>query len=532
MYKEENQIWWKKEIVYQIYPRSFKDSNGDGIGDLNGIIEKLDYIKDLGIKVVWISPIFPSPMADFGYDVSDYTGIHPLFGTMEDFDNLLNEIHKRGLKLLLDFVPNHSSNEHPWFVESRKSKDNPKRDWYIWKDPKPDGSPPNNWLSVFGGSGWEYDEKTHQYYYHGFLKEQPDLNWRNPEVQKAMFDAMRFWLDKGVDGFRVDVMWHMIKDDKFRDNPPNPDYTQNISPYDKVIPAYSTDQPEVHDIVRKMREVTDEYDERLLIGEIYLPIHRLVTYYGEDSKGAHLPFNFQLILLPWDARKIEAAINEYEGSLPPEGWPNWVLGNHDNSRIATRLGNEQAKVAAMLLLTLRGTPTIYYGDEIGMQDVPIAPHQVQDPQEKNIPGIGLGRDPERTPMQWDHSQNAGFTEAEPWLPLMENYEQINVKKQWEDKESMLNFYRKLIQLRQSEPALKTGEYIPVFTEGNLLAYRREKGNEFLIALNLGSSPEVFNPGISEWRGKVKISTHPESEGEIVSGELRLKANEGLVISLE
>src|SRR5690606_7702723 len=424
--EEKEYLWWQKDILYQIYPRSFKDSDGDGIGDLPGILEKLDYLKDLGIKGVWISPFYPSPMADFGYDVSDYTGIHPMFGTMEDFDRLLAEVHERGLKLILDFVPNHSSDQHPWFQESKSSKDNPKRDWYIWKDPGPNGGPPNNWGAAFGGSGWEYDEASGQYYYHAFLKEQPDLNWRNPEVQEAMFNAMRFWLDKGVDGFRVDVMWHMIKDEQFRNNPPNPDYSEGKSPYDKLLQAYNTDQFDVHDIVKKMRAVMDKYDERVMIGEIYLPIDKLVAYYGQDSEGAHLPFNFQLVMTPWDARKIEAAVNQYEGALPADGWPNWVLGNHDNSRIATRVGKEQARNAAILLLTLRGTPTMYYGDEIGMQDVEISADQVQDPQEKNIPGKGLGRDPERTPMQWDTSENAGFTSGKPWLPLMDDHKKINV----------------------------------------------------------------------------------------------------------
>lgn len=529
--KQQQFLWWQKEIVYQIYPRSFKDSNGDGIGDLQGIIQKLDYIQELGIKVIWISPIFPSPMADFGYDVSDYTGIHPLFGSMEDMDQLLPALHQRGMKLILDFVPNHSSSEHPWFKASRSSRHNPKRDWYIWKKPGPDGGPPNNWLSVFGGSAWEYDKETGEYYYHAFLKEQPDLNWRNPEVQQAMLEIMRFWLKKGVDGFRVDVMWHLIKDDRFRDNPPNPDYEPHMSPYDQQIPVYSTDQPEVHGIVRKMRQVIDAFDERLLIGEIYLPIEKLVTYYGENDQGAQLPFNFQLILLPWDARNIEATINEYEASLPKNGWPNWVLGNHDNSRIASRLGVEQAKVAAMLLLTLRGTPTMYYGDELGMEDVPIAPDQVQDPQEKNIPGKGLGRDPERSPMQWDNAEKAGFTTGEPWLPLMKDHSRVNVRTQWKEPESMLNFYRELIRIRQREPALHIGDYAPVFTEGNLLAYTRSfKEENFLIGLNLGGTSANFDPNFPSYKAKLLFSTHLEQE-IMFRGTIPLKANQGMLLQL-
>lgn len=531
--KEQNYLWWQKEIVYQIYPRSYQDSNGDGVGDLQGIIKRLDHLLDLGTKVVWISPIFPSPMADFGYDVSDYTGIDALFGTMEDFDQLLEEVHKRDMKLLLDFVPNHSSSEHPWFLESKKSKDNPKRDWYIWKDPAADGDPPTNWQSVFGGSAWEYDEKTGQYYYHAFLKEQPDLNWRNPEVQKAMMNVLRFWLEKGVDGFRVDVMWHMIKDDQFRDNPPNPDYTEDQSPYEQHLQTYTTDQPEVHKIVRQMRAVLDEYDERLLIGEIYLPIQKLVAYYGENNEGAHLPFNFQLVTLPWEAEKIQAAINEYEGAIPEGGWPNWVLGNHDKSRIATRVGKEQARIAAMLLLTLRGTPTVYYGDELGMEDVHIAPDQVQDPQEKNIPGKKLGRDPERTPMQWDDSRYAGFSEKEPWLPLMENYKDLNVEQEKKNEKSMLNFYKTLIQLRQSEPALHIGNYIPVYTKGSLLSYIRSfKEKKYLIVLNLGNAEEKFQPDLPNLNGIIKFSANSSRDEKEIQKKLTMQPNEGLIILLK
>lgn len=532
MKTEDKHIWWQKEIIYQIYPRSFMDSTGDGIGDLNGILQRLDYIKDLGVKGVWLSPIFPSPMADFGYDVSDYIDIHPMFGTMGDFDHLLKEIHNRGLKLILDFVPNHSSDQHEWFKESRSSRDNPKRDWYIWREPAPDGGPPNNWLSVFGGSGWELDEKTGQFYYHAFLKEQPDLNWRNVEVQEAMLNAMKFWLDKGVDGFRVDVMWHMIKDEQFRNNPVNPDYSGKGSTYGQLIPAFSTDQPEVHKIVELMRSLMDKYEKRVLIGEIYLPIHKLVTYYGLNNKEAHLPFNFSLIELPWDAKRIEAAVEEYEGSLPAEGWPNWVLGNHDKSRIATRVGEKQAKIAAILLLSLKGTPTMYYGDEIGMTDVIIPKEKIQDPRDKNVSGKGLNRDPERTPMQWDDSKFAGFSNSEPWLPLMDDYEKVNVQKEKEDPESILNFYLRLIKLRQQEPALHIGEYIPVTSEGNLFTYlRTSHEREFLIILNMGNEEENFDPDLPDWRGIVTISTNSNAEGKEVEGKIKIAPNHGMIIKL-
>ncbi|MEJ8800417.1 alpha-amylase family glycosyl hydrolase [Pontibacter sp. H249] len=530
---QDKYLWWQKGIIYQIYPRSFQDSNGDGVGDLKGIITRLDYLKWLGVNAVWISPIYPSPMADFGYDISDYCGIHTLFGNMADFDQLLTEVHSRDMKLILDLVPNHTSDQHPWFLESRSSKDNPKRDWYIWRDAKEDGSEPNNWLSVFGGSGWEWDEKTQQYYYHAFLKEQPDLNWRNPEVQKAMFDVMHFWLDKGVDGFRVDVMWHMVKDDQLRDNPPNPNYKQHESTYEQLIPAFSTDQPEVHDLVEKMRDITNSYEERVLIGEIYLPIHRLVTYYGHNNNGAHLPFNFMLINIDWDAEHIKSKVDEYEGALPEGGWPNWVIGNHDQPRITSRVGTSQAKVAGMLLLTLRGTPTMYYGDELGMRDVPIPPDEVQDPQGLNMPDKDLSRDPARTPMQWDDSENAGFTSGKPWLRIADSYRKRNVKVQQEDEESMLLYYRKLITLRQKEPALHVGDYVPVQAKPPLLAYIRQHENKrILIVLNLSHKPCVFRPQYQNYKGTIVLSTAPERENRKVEGNISLSGDEGIVVALE
>ena len=530
---EDKYLWWQRGIIYQVYPRSFQDSNGDGVGDLPGITSRLDYLRWLGVEAIWISPIYPSPMADFGYDVSDYTGIHPIFGSMEDFDRLVSEAHARNLKVIIDLVPNHSSDQHPWFLESRASRDNPRRDWYIWEDPAPDGGPPNNWLAVFGGSAWEWDEATGQYYYHAFLKEQPDLNWRNPEVQGAMLEVMRFWLDKGVDGFRVDVMWHLIKDSKLRDNPPNPEYEHGELPYNQLLPVFSTDQPEVHDVVARMRRLTDEYQERVIIGEVYLPIGRLVAYYGRDGSGAHLPFNFQLISLPWDAREIFAAINEYEGALPTNGWPNWVLGNHDKSRIASRVGSAQARVAAMLLLTLRGTPTLYYGDEIGMHDVAIPPDQIQDPQGTNMPELNLSRDPQRTPMQWDRSAGAGFTTGTPWLPVANVFPERNVVVERDDPMSLLSLYRRLITLRQGEPALALGDYAPVGTEGGIIAFTREaEGRKFLVALNLDHRPGFLTPSHSDIRGVVIVGTSMSREGARVEERVELAGNEGIVVLLD
>ncbi len=524
--------WWERGIIYQIYPRSFMDSDSDGIGDLGGIRQKLDYLQWLGIDAVWISPIYPSPMADFGYDVSNYTDIDPVFGSLTEFDALLADIHARRMKLLLDYVPNHTSVRHPWFVDARSSRSSAKRDWYIWRDPAPDGGPPNNWRANFGGGAWEWDEKTAQYYYHAFLKEQPDLNWRNPEVQHTMLDVLRFWLRRGVDGFRVDVMHHLIKDNVFRNNPPNLDFSPGMSPYRELLTTYTVDLPEVQEIVTMMRGVIEEYEDRMLVGEIYLPMERLMAYYGASGQGAHLPFNFQLIRLPWNAKEIAAAVERYEALLPSYAWPNWVLGNHDKPRVATRVGAAQARVAAMLLLTLRGTPTMYYGDEIGMHDVPIAPHQVRDPFEKNVPGLGLGRDPVRTPMQWSDAQSAGFTTGDPWLPVAEDFKNVNVAALRDEPKSMLTLYRRLIELRRAEPALSVGDYAPVPAGDDVVAYMRKKEEKrILIVLNLGAQPRSFNVRQLEGQARVMLSTHLDREAEQLDDDLQLRADEGMIAAL-
>jgi alpha-glucosidase len=524
--------WWQRGIIYQIYPRSFMDSDGNGVGDLRGIRSKLDYLQWLGVDAIWISPIFLSPMADFGYDISNYTEIDPLFGTMDDFDALLADARRRDLKVLLDYVPNHTSDQHPWFLEARSSRESAKRDWYIWRDPPPGGGPPNNWRSNFGGGAWQWEERTGQYYYHAFLKQQPDLNWRNPEVQEAMLNVLRFWLDRGIDGFRVDVMHHMLKDTEFRNNPPNPAWRPGMSPYRELLTTYTTDLPEVQEIVSKMRGVVEEYSDRMLVGEIYLPVERLMAYYGASGNGAHLPFNFQLIGLPWNARDIAAAVERYEALLPSYAWPNWVLGNHDKPRIATRVGAPQARVAAMLLLTLRGTPTMYYGDEIGMHDVPIPPDQVQDPYEKNVPGLGLGRDPVRTPMQWTGDESGGFTTAKPWLPLADDYKTINVAVERQQSTSLLSLYKRLIELRRVEPALSVGEIAPLPADNDLMAYvRKTDERRLLIVLNLGANPRTFNMADLRSRGRLLLSTHLDRNQEEVLDDLNLRADEGVIVEL-
>jgi alpha-glucosidase len=524
--------WWQTAVIYQIYPRSFQDGNGDGVGDLRGIRQRLPYLGELGVDAIWISPIFPSPMADFGYDVSDYTDVDPLFGSLAELDELLSAAHARGLKVLLDLVPNHTSDQHPWFRESRASRESRRRDWYIWRDAAPDGGPPNNWRAAFGGSAWEWDDRTGQYYYHAFLAAQPDLNWRNPAVRAAIHDVMRFWLRRGVDGFRVDVIWHLLKDDRFRDNPPNPSFRPGQPPAHAVIPIHTTDLPEVHDAIAGLRRVLDEFPDRVLIGEIYLPIDRLVTYYGRDLEGTHLPLNFALLEAPWRARKIARLIDEYEGALPPGGWPSWVLSNHDRPRIAGRVGPEQARVAAMLLLTLRGTPTIYYGDEIGMPQVPIPPDRVRDPFERNVPGIGCGRDGARTPMQWDATAHAGFSRVEPWLPVASGYASDNVARQRLDPGSMYNLYRRLIAARRRLPSLRMGAYRPIVASGDLLLFVREhSGERTLIGLNLGGAaiPVAF-PG-RQLRGEIVVSSAGDRDGAPGEGAITLRGNEGVLMML-
>jgi alpha-glucosidase len=529
----ESGKWWQTGIIYQIYPRSFQDSNQDGVGDIRGIIDRLPYLVELGVDAIWLSPIFPSPMADFGYDIADYTDVDPLFGSLADLESLIEAAHRNQLKIILDLVPNHTSDQHPWFIESKTSRNNLKRDWYIWRDPGPDWTAPNNWLSEFGGSAWEFDTNTKQYYYHTFLTAQPDLNWRNPAVRSAMHDVMRFWLRRGVDGFRVDAVWYLIKDDQFRDNPLNHAYCPGGLPRDALVPLYTADLPEVHDAISGMRRVLDEFPNRVLLGEIYLPIERLVAYYGRDLDGVHFPYNFALLTANWDARSIAKLIDEYETALPSGGWPNWVLGNHDRPRFATRIGLDQARVGAMLLMTLRGTPTLYYGDEIGMQQVAISPDQVRDPFEKNVPGIGIGRDGCRTPMQWDATNFAGFSDVEPWLPIADNYRDENVENFRNDKGSLYRLYRRLINLRRSLVVLAEGAYRPLSASGNLLLFLRElPGNRVLVALNMGPEPVAVSFDKERMSGRVLVSSFADRDGEEVRSSFDLRGNEGLVVSVD
>ncbi len=532
--------WWKQGIVYQIYPRSFQDSSGDGIGDLPGIQERLDYLKWLGVDAIWISPMYPSPMADFGYDVADYTDVDPRFGTLEDAQRLIDAAHDYGLRVILDYVVNHSSNEHPWFLESRSSRDHPRRDWYFWKDPAPDGGPPTNWIDRFGGnSAWEWDEQTEQYYLHSYLPEQPDLNWGNPEVQEAMLNVLRFWMDRGVDGFRVDVAYRAKVAPQWRDNPPNTDWHEGMDPYKRLQETYTKNLPDAHLVGRLLRDVVDEYDDRVLIGEVTLQPERLVAYYGENNDEYHLPFNFNLIHSDWTAEAVRDQVDRYEQvlrspRLSGEEWPNYVLGNHDVHRLASRIGPEQARVAQLLLLTLRGTPTLYYADELGMPNVDIPEEMVQDPWEINAPGLGLGRDPARTPMRWDDTEKVGFCppDVEPWLPSGPE-EAPTVSQQKDDAGSMLSLVRRLIELRRSSPALHSGSYQSLMAPEGVFAYERTGGGDaFIVFLNMTDKEQrcPLPPHVS--KGSIALSTHLNRNDERVELNVDLAPNEGVLIAVD
>jgi alpha-glucosidase len=533
--------WWQSGVVYQIYPRSFKDSNNDGIGDLNGVIEKLDYLNDgtpnsLGVDAIWLSPFYPSPMADFGYDVSDYCNVDPVFGDLAAFDRLVSEVHKRGMKVIIDWVPNHTSDQHPWFIESRSSRNNPKRDWYIWCDAPPDGSLPNNWGSFFGGPAWTFNPQTNQYYMHQFVKEQPELNWRNPQLRAAMLETLRFWLKRGVDGFRMDVIGLIIKDKELRDNPVNPQADPNLPPNDlqgRLIHIYNWDQDEVHEVTREIRTVLDEFDDRCGIGELWGDLHRWVRYYGENGDELQLPFNFRLMNEPWQASAMRKSVDDMEAALPAFAWPNYVLGNHDQPRLASRFGGQaQARLAALMLLTLRGTPTLYYGDEIGLENGIIPPEKIQDPQGINL-GAERTRDVCRTPMQWDNSPFAGFSAAEPWLPLSADFPTRNVVNQTREPASIFNFYRRLLWMRRQNPSLHGGSYraIEVETTDCYVYARETDGEQHIIALNFSAEPRTVSISGGKM-AKIVLSTHLDREETIHLGQLALRPFEGVMIRID
>lgn len=531
--------WWRSAVFYEIYVRSYRDTDGDGIGDLRGITERLDHLNDgtpdsLGVDALWLTPINPSPMYDFGYDVSDYCAVDPRFGTLADLDTLIDQAHRRGIRIILDLVPNHTSHEHAWFRESRCSRRSPKRDWYVWRDGRPGGNPPNNWVSAFGGPAWTYDAATEQYYLHSFLAEQPDLNYRHPEVRSAMQEVMRFWLDRGVDGFRIDVIHKLMKDLELRDNPPPDEVDVNpVRDYFGQRHVYDEDRPEVHDLIRSWRVLLDGYSDRTMVGEVYIldPL-RVPRYYGNGRDELHLAFNFAFLWSPWSAERFRGLVDQMEELLPPAAQPTYVLSSHDAPRHRTRFDDgrhaeARARLAALMLLTLRGTPFLYYGEEIGMHDVVIPPHRVCDPVGKRFPG--LGRDPERTPMQWTADRNAGFTPApEPWLPVADDYAMLNVAAQKQDPASLFSLYRRVIWFRKTAPALTQGTYRSVDApEQTFVYYREHRAQRLLVALNFSEEPHQIE---LEEEGIVVLGTDG-ARGRAVRGRIDLGPVEGLVVEL-
>lgn len=502
--------WWQKTTIYQIYPRSFKDTNNDGIGDLGGIISKLDYIKDLGFETIWISPFFSSPQRDWGYDVADYYSIAPEYGDMSDVYELIKQIHQRKMRVLIDLVMNHTSEQHPWFQESRRDQNNPKRDWYIWRDGR-DARPPNNWKSIVGKSGWNYDPGSDQWYYASFLSDQPDLNYRNPEVKEMMFNVARYWLDKGIDGFRLDLFHRIFKDENFRDNP----RSFQLIPRDFVAGffqtwTYNLNQPETIQLAHDLRALVDTYTpERILLGELFGEDDVIKKYLGDDLNGLHLAFLWQLMDLRADSRYLRSVMHHYETQYPEPYTPVYVFGNHDRKRLISRIGNDTRLLPLLALFqyTVRGVPVTYYGEEIGMAEVDITRKSAKDPVGqlyKWIPefiysllDIYANRDGCRSPMQWDESENSGFCNpgVSPWLPIHHNYRQTNVSNQLDYKESLLNIYKKLIELRKNNQAIQEGSLriIDINTKpGQLLAYTRKLGQEkIVVVINFGKRDHIF-----------------------------------------
>jgi alpha-glucosidase len=534
---QKNRPWWQTEVIYQIYPRSFQDSNGDGIGDLQGIISRLDYLQELGIGAIWLSPIYPSPMCDFGYDVSDYVAISPEFGSMDDFKRLLSEAHRRDIKIVLDLVLNHTSHEHTWFREASSSRDNPKRDWYIWHDGKPPRSgrprPPNNWRSAFGGRAWQWHEQTNQYYLHTFLPQQPDVNWRNPELREAMWSVIRYWLELGVDGFRLDVVNWFIKDQQLRNNPWG---KWGLRPYDWQRHIYDRNRPETLEIMREIRNLVDQYPDRMTVGEVFTEPPgdpRLVASYYDGGAGLHLAFNFAFLFCKWRASSFARTVEEWEDLLGDQLWPNYTLSNHDQPRAISRYAKGQetearARVSAAMLLTLRGTPFVYYGEEIGMHNGSIPRKSLQDPVGKRYWPFHPGRDGERTPMQWDDTTFAGFSQTQPWLPINADAPLRNAKHQRSDASSLFSWYQSLITLRKTEAALHIGTYRTILANSDVFCFERVCGDERLfIALNFSNrTQDISQPNTQRWQ--IILASNRSTRDIITTTDLKLDPYEVLI----
>ena len=523
--------WWRDGVLYQIYPRSFADSNGDGIGDLRGIIGRLDHLEWLGVDGIWLNPSMPSPNDDWGYDVADYCAVHPDLGTLEDLEAFVAEAERRGIKVLLDLVPNHTSDRHAWFQDALGDRHAAHRDYYVWADPKPDGSPPNNWESSFGGSAWELDEASGQYYLHNFLATQPDLNWWSDEVGDAFDDILRFWFDRGIAGFRIDVTHGIVKDRELRDDPAA---TADDHPFIQrrgLQQVFSMNRPEVHDVLRRWRALADDEDpRRILVGETYvLDLDQLIPFYGNGEDELNLAFNFLFVHAELDAGELRPIVEGVESKLLAASWPVYTGSNHDAGRLTTRWGGndpDRSRLAVLMLLTLRGTPFLYYGDEIGLADVPIDPEKALDPVARRTGDADRNRDPCRTPMQWTREDGAGFTEAgvTPWLPFGDPAT-CNVADQRDDPGSQLNLVRDLIALRREHADLRSGTYESLPAPDGAWAYRR--GDGFAVALNMGDG-EVPIAGLA---GTVAIATVRARDGETVDGALRLGPWQGAVVQL-
>jgi alpha-glucosidase len=535
--------WWRHAVFYEIYPRSFQDSNGDGIGDLNGITQRLDYLADLGVDAVWITPFYPSPQVDFGYDVSDYENVDPQFGTLADFDRLIREAHRRRIRVVIDFVLNHTSDQHPFFVASRSSRTDPKRDWYIWRDPAPGGGPPNNWSSSFGPVAWTLDERTGQYYYRYFYEQQPDLNWRNPAVERRMFETLRFWLRRGADGFRLDAVNYLFEDPALRDNPVLPELRPGSTTEHVQERKYNRDLADIHPVMQRLRAYNDRVNPAsVLVGEAYVPKwEEMVRYYGQGDNELHLPFNFFLVMGRvrdhLEAAAFRDVIAQSERALAGR-WTTYVLSNHDIPRAYDRLGDGRhnddiAKLLATMLLTLRGSPFLYYGEEIGMQTTePKTIDEVRDPVGRRYWPANKGRDGERTPMQWDAGTAAGFTTGTPWLNVPADARARNVAAQAADPDSILSFYRRLIALRRRSPALLDGAYAAIGSDPHVYAYRRRAPRqEMIVALNMSGEPRTFRLD-KDARAPLRLSLSSRVDapaGREFAAELTLAPYEAVVL---
>lgn len=519
MTSEPGAPWWREGVLYQVYPRSFADGSGDGVGDLRGLLARLDYLEWLGVDGVWLTPIMPSPDADWGYDVADYCDVHPDFGTLADLEELVGAAARRGIRVLLDLVPNHTSDRHPWFLEARRGREAARRDWYVWAEPRADGSPPNNWLSAFGGPAWTLDEGSGEWYLHHFLPEQPDLNWWNEDVRAAFDEIMRFWFARGVAGFRVDVPHFLVKDRDLRDNPPaeegDPWWIHRYG----QRPVWNFMRPELHDVLRRWRAVADAQEpSRLLVGEGVIEGDQVAAFYGAGDDELHMTFHLGLANAAFEAAALRATVEEAERLLPAGAQPLWTLGNHDIPRYGSRWAGgdpRKARLALLLLFGLRGTPTLYYGDELGLGDVPVPDEIVDDPD---------GRLPQRTPLPWSSGPRAGFTEpgVEPWLPLGDRTG-WSVAEQRGDPASVLTLTRDLIALRRAWPDLRTGAYRTLDAPAEAWAWRR--GDGAVVAVNLSAEPCAVE-GVE---GGIALATRRERDGEPVRGRLELAPWEGAIV---